>query len=278
MLFLSHRTDTPTLRAFDQLQAGSPDPHRCIFLHDADALGMAPDALADRPSAGFHTEELAQLGYPMIGSRLIPGHAHFPVLDWLLKHPDASNVEHVWLIEHDVRYAGRWNDFFNRFANGDADLLTARIVGQPGEPDWEWWDLTHPTESIPLAERRRAFLPVYRLSRRAAETLHTRQLDGWTGHFETLVPTLLHHAGLHLADFAHYPGKPNDLTPAPIACTVHGVNRVGKLRRGGFRYRPPFVFANPLGLRRGQLIHPVKPPAAWWRHNTGRVRDVLGLR
>ena len=45
---------------------------------------------------------------------------------------------------------------------------------------------------IAPAELRKAFFPVFRISSRALELVDQRLQQGWTGHYEVLVPTLLH--------------------------------------------------------------------------------------
>ena len=36
----------------------------------------------------------------------------------------ALRADHLWVMEYDVDFAGRWNDLFAPFADNDADLLT----------------------------------------------------------------------------------------------------------------------------------------------------------
>ena len=38
------------------------------------------------------------------------------------------DADHLWLMEYDVDFAGRWDDLFAPFADRDADLLTTTLM------------------------------------------------------------------------------------------------------------------------------------------------------
>jgi hypothetical protein len=93
------------------------------------------------------------------------------------------------------------------------------------------------------------------VSRRSLELLETRAKEGWVGHFEGLVPTLLADQGHTLADF----GGEGDFVPPGLRNRFYKSFswKDGRIRYfGSMRFRPPFV--SLLFARRNTLYHPVK--------------------
>lgn len=194
---------------------------------------------------------LKQLGYPMIGETLIPGHPHFCLLLYSQDHPE---FDYYWVLEYDVRYSGSWRCFFKHFDGHDADLLTSHIYPYETMPDWPWWELSHPHQSIAPVQRIRSFNPVYRISRKALRLVHESHQLGWRGHFEVLFPTLLSRAGLKIEDF----GGDGPFVPAIRKNRFYlgSSPRIdGALEEGTFRFRPPF---QEIGGEPNKLYHPVK--------------------
>ena len=64
------------------------------------------------------------------------------------------------------------------------------------EPDWSWWGSLSGAEEIPLESRVHSFNPIYRLSSRALAYVHDKLSQGWSGHHEVLLPTLLRYGGM----------------------------------------------------------------------------------
>ena len=168
---------------------------------------------------------------------------------------DNRDYDYYWYIEYDVRYSGKWSQFFKHFNNNDSDLLTSYLRYYKEEPNWSHWYLNHPDLTIPESERIRSFNPLMRISKKALTYLHESLMDGWIGHLEVLIPTLLHQNGFEIEDFGGS-GK---------FCRKENINRHyipsknnlrGDLDHGTMRYKPHPVY---LGLSKNKLYHPVKP-------------------
>jgi len=210
----------------------------------------------------FNKEGISDLNYPIVKDEQrgaeVPLNKAFQycnyqlsILKFFLENRD---YDYYWYIEYDVRYSGKWRDFFDYF-NNDKDLITSHIRFYDEEPKWLFWYLKHPNLSIPDLKRIRSFNPVMRISNKALTYLHESFLDGWIGHLEVLIPTLLHNNGFELEDFGGS-GK---------FCQKENINRNyigsdnntnGELDHGTMRYRPHPIY---LGLRKNMLYHPIKP-------------------
>lgn len=196
--------------------------------------------------------DCAGLGYAPLGNSIIPGRAQLPIFKFFLDHPE---YRYYWLIENDVRFTGDWSVLFDAFRDIDADLLTSHIRRYEDEPDWPLYPLSHPRQTIPPQRWLRCFHPIYRISHRALVFLHEVQREGWVGHSELLMPTLLHVNAFRLVDFGGegrfvLPGMRNRFyRDAPA-------NPAGELVHGTMRYRP---VRTGVGSKRNKLYHPIKP-------------------
>jgi len=87
----------------------------------------------------------------------------------------------------------------------------------------------------------KSFNPIYRLSNSALQHLDTAFQNGWGGHHEVSIPSVLHHLGLKIQDFGG----------------------VGSFVPRGCKYRfynSESMWFKPLsaGDRKNYLYHPVK--------------------
>jgi hypothetical protein len=184
---------------------------------------------------------LTELHYTPITQTLIPGSNHFSLLHYFKAHKQFS---YYWYIENDVHFTGNWSNFFDAFHNLHADLVSAHIELYTDNPSWPWWNsLHHPLKNISLEQRVSSFNPVYRLSADALERIHNALLDGWMGHHEVLLPTLLYHNNFSLMDF----GGNGHFVPPGFSNEFY--------TRQTFRWRPVFRMAGSL---QNKLYHPVK--------------------
>jgi hypothetical protein len=202
----------------------------------------------------FNVNELFDhLPYQPIGGGTLYFHVHFPILDFFLSHPE---YDYYWVIEFDVRYTGEWESFLHLFESFHQDLITCHIRYFSQEPFWYWWKtFRHPTKSIDQNKYLRSFNVIFRISNRALAVIHEEQRDGWQGHPEVLIPTLLVNRGYTLLDFGgdgefvmpslrntfYTSGSTKDGVPNPF-CTV--------------RWRPS---GSRVGIRKNKIYHPVKP-------------------
>ncbi|MGB3941161.1 MAG: hypothetical protein WBK96_06685 [Candidatus Manganitrophaceae bacterium] len=182
--------------------------------------------------------------------RVYDGNTTFPILLFCRDNPD---YRFYWRVEYDVWYHGPWDEFFDAFEANDSDLLTTTLFRPPLRPDWEWWrTLRKPWSHWRRVDKIRCFLGVSRLSRRACETLEHAFHDGWAGHDEVAVPTILRDYGLSLEDIG---GDGEFVKPGNANRFYTNTPRRSLLAPGTF-VCPPRV---PESLDQpGKLYHPVK--------------------
>jgi len=198
----------------------------------------------------FDESIVQEMAFPAMSNSIVPGNVHFPVFSYLEKYQPAA--EYYWIIEYDVRFTADWSVLFDYFIEFDHDLITSHIHYYHQEPEWYWWDISHPELSIPLEQRIRSFNPIYRISTHALRFLEQAFKSGWKGHNEATFPTLLHHNGFRLLDFN---GSNGDFQSQPHRFYISRSDRNGKLWTGTMRYRPAM---RNQGLRKNKLYHPVK--------------------
>lgn len=127
-------------------------------------------------------------------------------IDFFKEHPD---YYYYWVVDHDVRFTGNWNDFFSNFINNDADLL-ATYVEKYGERNWhvdvyeDWWCWKTGNLNIKDSNKARAFFAIYRFSNEALEFLDKNYISGTYGFCEMTVPTLLNHGGFKIKDIRSF--------------------------------------------------------------------------
>jgi hypothetical protein len=250
-LLLTDKVSEPVFRAYDTIKdATSPIGESCLLYHqknnDLDSRLNRPDAFI------FTNDSLMEMNYMPIASSLVPGSNHFAVLKFHLNNP---GYEYYWFIEDDVRFNGNWLHFFNSFKDNRHDFITCHLRWYTQEPEWYWYiTLRHAKMAVPLQECIRSFNPVYRISRRALSFIHQALADGWTGHHEVLLPTLLYRNGYSIMDF----GGEGDFVMAGnenrfyTSGTPH-LN--GDLKDGTMRFRPAW---NAVGADMNKLYHPIK--------------------
>lgn len=251
VLLLTHLTDNRNHNEFFRIQKELPE--------NIDTYILFHKTTCDEPVFpgkvySFTDNDLARIGFPMFSETLVPGSTHFPLLDFARNHPA---YDYYWVIEYDVCFRGRWSVFFDHFESSEADLLTCHIRSYQVEPDWHWWGLKHPRLNIPSGQRLRSFNPIYRISSPALNYIEKCHREQWCGHYEELLPTLLHHGGYRLQDIGGTGAfvKPGDRNRFYIDSSG---DRKGRLKEGTMRFRPPY---KKTGWRRNKLYHPVKVPA-----------------
>jgi hypothetical protein len=257
VVFLTHIWDGGVARRFERLWRESAPHARCFLLLQDDDPRIVDLWKARLESLGaadammtFNSTELpARLGLRYFGAQRILANTHFPLLLFRRSQPDYA---YYWQVEGDVEYRGRWGDFFAPYRETDSALLAAHIHRLQDWPDWYWWpSLTAPAGMILRNEQfLKAFMPVARFSRGALDSIEQAHRQGWLGHFEAVIPTVLLMEGLRLEDLnvrgTSYLGLFQDPVPLlPLLSTV--------------RCRP-FVTMQEFA-QRGQgalLFHPVK--------------------
>jgi hypothetical protein len=244
ILFLSHVTDAGTLGEFRRIRHEAKGYADSSFLHHWTGQDL-PRNSRGLPLWQFTEMQLRGLGYRWVGKHIVPGSAHFPLFGFFSAFP---HYESYWMIEYDVRFTGNWSLLFGAFLSSPSDFLSCQIQDFAANPEWYWWpSLNHPQRHIPNEKRLRSFSPIYRISRPALIYLHECLRDGWCGHPEVLIPTLLSEKGFTISDFGG-----NGAFVAPGNRNRFYINGP----RGTMRWRPSFAAA---GRRKNKLYHPVKP-------------------
>lgn len=122
----------------------------------------------------------------------------------------ARNEEFLWLVDESVFRDGIGDVFESSFADCGADFLATVLRTYFEEPGWYWWaSLKSETPENPLRYGVAALLPVVRFSRAAAVVVLEGIEEGWSGHPEALIPTLVNRSGLTLEDI----GGTGNFTP-----------------------------------------------------------------
>ncbi len=187
----------------------------------------------------FTDEILHNLDYKPIRKTLVPGSNHFPVLKFFLDHP---HYTHYWSIEDDVAFNGNWKDFFENASLKDFDFISSHIRKHSDMPRWSWWyTLKGPEGKFSAEKLYSSFNPLYKISNKALQYINTCLRNGYSGHHEVLLPSLLFKAGFKIADFG---AQDNHITPWLSYCTLSTM-----------RWKPIFFFK---GIKKNKLYHPVK--------------------
>jgi hypothetical protein len=202
----------------------------------------------------FDLDSLFRLPYTRIPTPGLIGHAHFPILQFFLSHP---NYDYYWFVEYDVRYTGDWHSLISAFESFDHDFITTHIRRFSDEPYWYWWNtFGNLNKQIAQNDWIRSFNVIYRISNRALSFLHQELPTGWHGHHEVLIATVLHTHGFTLLDF----GGDGSFTLPELRNSVYtsysSIDGSLSNNAGTIRYRPPRVMAGPL---ENKIYHPVKP-------------------
>ena len=245
-LFACHELSPPTVGEYAKIRRATEDLGDAYLLFDRGS-GQLPEQVKQHNHYLFSLQSISQLGYPLIDDAILPGNNHYPLLQFFAQH---GEFERYWVIEYDVRFSGDWRTFLESFSDVTVDFLSCHIRSYSDEPRWQWWSLHHLEKTIELSDRLRSFNPIYRISREALRFLDSAYRDGWWGHHEVSMATLLHHHGFSLMDF----GGKGRCTATGSVNLFYTSSR--NLCRGTMRYRPAFFRC---GRRKNTLYHPVKP-------------------
>lgn len=252
VLYCTHLLTEEILREFDRLSRELEPDYDVVLLLDADSC-----PLNRMPISAFefrHSEVLKEFGRHMDGpggGSLMPGCLDLAVLYYARRNPD---YEYYWRIEYDVRFSGAWGEFFSAFEQNDADLLTALVQTKRERPNWGWW----PTLSVPPGVDAksvmpiRAFHPVCRISGTGLLAIEGAYENGWKGHYEVTLPTILHHYGHRIEDFG---GEGSFVAAGNTGRFYSNVPRANGRADGSFVWRP---CRSATGKVPNKLWHPVK--------------------
>lgn len=201
ILFLSNKSDEFTIDAYNQLlqtvtSTRNTDVYFAYHLHDGEAC---PNSLKTCGNIFLFTSSiLTNLGYGLIANNLLPGNNHIPLLYFFQKY---DGYDYYWLVEDDFRFTGNWQYLLDTFANNSTDFISTYLQYQEEEPNWYWWNSLQTPDIIGEIKKIKSFNPVCRLSNAALHIIDNALRNGWKGHHEVLIPTLIYNQGLTLEDF-----------------------------------------------------------------------------
>ena len=116
----------------------------------------------------------------------------------------------------------------------------------PQDAQWVHWPtLRTGSTSVPDDDKQAAFLPLIFFPRHFADFYAARLREGWSGHYEALMPTLARQAGLKLIDLGNSGRKftlieefnvvPQSFSAPPRAAFVHPIKNVAQIDAIHFR-------------------------------------------
>jgi hypothetical protein len=253
----THKFDRAICRNIDRVCNQLGRDYKVIVYHDATS---APDARIpplDCPVVSFDFKKIRTKFPHLSHANIIPGNKHAAFIDLL---PVFPAIEYFWFVEYDVRFSGNWRTLVDTCRRSDADMLGCHIRTREEIPDWYWWpsikNANDPKRQLPGV---RAFAWASRFSRRALDIVARRCIEeGWTGHMEGLVPSLLQDAGMRLEEIGgQSPFTPQDRSglfySSEYGSSVPSPS--GDYGLGSNRYAPPLLF---WGTKKDRIYHPVK--------------------
>lgn len=208
---------------------------------------VAPD---NSKMFSFSDTVLSELGFTPICENILPGSNHFGLLSFFRKN---DQYKHYWYIEDDVLFNGEWSKFFEHFNSekNRSDFLSSYILDFADQPKWNWWgSLSYRGKLIPDHAKTRSFNPIYRISNKSLKMLDLKLSDGWSGHHEVLIPTILKWEGLALQDFG---GTGRYVAEGEENMFYH--RNDGNIMEDTMRYRP---LIDQSEIQHDLLYHPVK--------------------
>ncbi len=197
-LIVCHKLDDRIITNYRKIALAFHEFGKTYLLYQNDNI-MEEDIPSDVAAIGFGIDDLCSLGYQAWAETIVPGSNHFILLWFYNNYPQYYRY---WNIEYDVEFAGDWKYIFNRFYKSDADFISCHIMRFMDDPGWYWWKAIKTVGYyIPLKQRIRSFNPIYRISKRGITFLHEKLSNGFGGHHEVVIPTMLYFGGFRIEDF-----------------------------------------------------------------------------
>lgn len=195
VLFLSNKSSDFVLENYHHVKkAESEHTDVCYLYHSQEEI--LPEVIQKEKHFIFTDRILQDMGYKPLGDKLLPGNNHFPLLKFYLENPQ---YDYYWNIEDDVFFTGDWNCLFDTFKQDKSDFIAAYMETYEEDPGWYWW-FSLKTPEPETTAKVCSFNPVYRLSNRALKCLDEALKNGWSGHHEVSIPTILYNKGYKLKD------------------------------------------------------------------------------
>ena len=244
ILLLTKSSSQVIINQYNKLKTELNPEKYDIFILYHDKINNIPNIIKNENYFSFNNNILQELNFKPIGKFLLPGSNHFPLFKFKKIH---SEYKYYWVIEDDVRFNGNWNTFFSKFEYFNCDFLSSDIRNYIDDSSWCYFNsLSHPIKKIEDKNKIASFNPIYRISNNSIDYLSDMFLDGWSGHHEVSISTLLNYGGFHIADF----GGNGKYTPDEFKNKNYNINDSKT-----HIYRPIFT---DLGNITDVIYHPVK--------------------
>jgi hypothetical protein len=247
VLMITHQNKSRVLEHFERLRRES---HLPTFLAQHVANGELP-----MPFANIHvTDEKIRETFPkratqkdINGRKINQGYVDL-VFVTAAADRQIAGFEHVWILEADVDYAGRWSEFFALYETNNCDLLGCRVRRRSDEPEWSHWRwFKAPANAEPFA----SFVPAARYSRRLIRAYLTEtQKKQWSGHYEAIFPTVALAGGMKIGDMFGVGEFAAAHSRAPVSVDSFGYR---PFRSACYFHEDPQAFPQA-----DMLYHPVK--------------------
>jgi hypothetical protein len=210
----------------------------------------------------FGLDAVVTLGYPNKGTirpfKLIPGNSDLITLLFRKLEPQ---FQHYWFLEDDVEYTGDATYLFGDLSKRKGDLLATHLA--PGYDEWAY-AAERRTPGCDPDDNWLIFLPFYRVSADALDTIDAYYRKGWAGHHENTWATILIHAGRTIIDIG---GQGDYVAEADRNKHYYGHARDRFDKNGSFGTLHIRLWP---GRRKNVLWHPVKPFGAWAKQRKKR--------
>ncbi|MFD2167329.1 hypothetical protein ACFSJY_13835 [Thalassotalea euphylliae] len=245
--------DQQVIENLHKIKSEIPEGYDFFFLYDETPRKVKKRKLPEGITAvPFNQQRWVEYKTPdKYHQTFIPGNEETM---FLMFFDEYSLYKHYWFIEYDVHFSGNWRLFFDAFQDSDADLLSTTLVAYDEFPEWGIWkSLTPPSNVTVVNEHKvRGFFPFARFSNRALSLLKTTLSEGWSGHPEALVATVMLHHGLTIEDI----GGDGQFVQPDNKNRFYTNNRFDEdLGPGTFKFRPKY---RDVGDIPNMLWHPVK--------------------
>lgn len=254
---VTHKFDRAICRNIDRIHDQLGQKYKLAVHYDATSTQNFQLPRLNCQVRPFNFEKVRTKFPHLAHAGVVPGNQYATYIELLPVFPD---IKYFWFVEYDARFSGNWRTLVDACSQSDADMLGCHIRTKEEIPDWEWWSsirsMHEPQKQLAGI---RAYTWVVRLSRRALELVAQRSInEGWVGHQEGLLPSLLSDAGMRIEEI----GGRGPFTPQErrglYYSSEYGISwpsRNGDFGLGSNRYGPALLL---WGLRKNRLYHPVK--------------------
>jgi hypothetical protein len=216
----------------------------------------------------FSLDAIRTLGYPNKGAakefRLIPGNSDLVTLLFRRLNPQYSQY---WLVEDDVEYSGDLAQLFSDLNRKPGDLLATHLAR--GYEGWAYASHLVTPQNIQPDDSWLIFLPIFRITAQALDTIEMYYQGGWSGHNENTWATILKLAGLQIVDIG---GDGEFVAEEDRNRFYYGLPNQGYDKLGSFGTMQIRLFK---GRRKNVLWHPIKRPSVWVKQNYKRIKSML---